>query len=197
MKFLYFILLTQILCADIPYFNRTFNNVYVCQQKPNYEVEPFVKINIYEAFDKRNVKFNGKKYQKYRLSIHENEDFGFIRFEGNKIWYLPPDYKDYADYNCRSKEQLFFDFDFTINTKWVVCNAGIFTNSSFVLDSIEYDNTIKDSVYYVSGKHFIRISHKVEVINFEISKRYGFIRFRLLDNMVYGDTINCSCNNKW
>lgn len=178
--------------SNIKFLDKSYRKIYHCDTIRGGGL-PEMAIKVYEFYEKKNIDIGTKKYQPYKIIFDSTEKYGYLLIENNRIQFLPNNYLDSLEF-CGSSPQTIFDFSFCVGKEWKVCDAGIFSNSVLRLDSIVFDRIHKDSIYHISANRVFKISHKIYLANFSLSSIRGFLNFRFINGIEFGERINCRCD---
>ena len=153
------------------HFDKDSNMIYLTKK------EPFV---FYIGIDDKTIKINGEKYFSFICGSEKNGDFGFVRFDHNRIFYK-------AD--REKKDEMFIDFKAKVGTEWSIEN-GVFADYKIIMDSIFEDKKYGETIYKYKFVYMgPKVSHGYYYSKLFVSEKSGFLK------LAFTNKVNCITTN--
>ncbi len=128
---------------------------------------------------------------KYSFRVDTTEIPDFIRYENDKIYTVS--YENYYTHGAASKEEIFFDFNSREGYEWHFKGLSIFPSGDYIVDSIRYDQSVRDSIYYVSCNESFDVSDDITVQSFVLCRDLGIVSFALDVYFSDKEPYDCLC----
>ncbi len=135
------------------------------------------------------ITLEGKNYNPFIISQLEDKIFGYLRIEKDIVYYMP---KGFGRENECNEEIEFLKFKAKAEEQWFVDCLDAITEARVTLNSIRYDEILKDSLFDFSIVQKRHTPHMSTISNLIISKKYGFTNVILSEPRK--DTIVEVCN---